>query len=265
MSQDFWKVFHECKDAGRPFVMATLIETQGSTPQDVGAKMLVDESGLLAGTIGGGKVEFATIQLAQEMIQGNRQYQTISWNLQKDIGMTCGGLVKIFLEHIRPSNWEIAIFGSGHVANALIPGLLRLNCTVVCVDSRMEWLDKLEDSPKLKKIRLDNPADYLKELRDDSFVLLMSQGHATDLPVLRESLRSHSFPYIGVIGSKSKRATLIRELREAGIAEDRIEGFYCPVGHPIGNNSPEEISVSIMAQLIEIRDRNAAGSQKSLV
>ncbi|MCE9599866.1 MAG: xanthine dehydrogenase accessory protein XdhC [Spirochaetia bacterium] len=260
MSQEFWQTFQEIQSSGQPFVMATLVETQGSTPQDMGAKMLVNETGLLAGTVGGGKVEHAAIETAQKMIRENQTNQIVTWNLQKDIGMTCGGIVRIFFEQMQASNWHIAIFGAGHVANALIPGLLRLNCSISCIDARSVWLDKITESPRLKKIELENPADYLRQLSKNSYVLLMSQGHSTDFPVLLEALRSNNFPYLGVIGSKSKRATLIRELRAAGISPERSEEFYCPIGLPIGNSSPEEISISVMAQLLEVRDRLPASS-----
>ena len=96
-----------------------MVEAQGSTPQDAGTKMLVDESGLAHGTVGGGKVEHRAIEYAQQMLgDDSRNREIVDWNLQRDIGMTCGGLVKLFFEVFNRDDWHIVIFGAGHVSQA---------------------------------------------------------------------------------------------------------------------------------------------------
>ena len=146
-------------DAGKSFVTITLCAIRGSAPQILGAKALVTADGIETGTVGGGKIEAASIQHAQEMLAQEVECapQLICLNLQTDIGMTCGGEVTLFFEkHVR-TTWPIVVFGAGHVAQALIPMLMKLNCHVTCVDPRKEWLAKLADHPKLTKQRVDDP------------------------------------------------------------------------------------------------------------
>jgi xanthine dehydrogenase accessory factor len=239
-----------------PFVSVTLVETVGSTPQDAGSKMLVDASGRVFGTVGGGRVENQAVTLAQQMLAGRdkRSVELVEWNLQRDVGMTCGGLVKLLFEAYNLSPWRIVIFGAGHVAQSLVRVLLELECHVTSVDSRGEWLARLPESSKLRKVEFGNPADFASELTGVEFVLCMTMGHRTDLPILEALLRlPQEFPYLGVIGSAAKRKVLVRELVESGIAPERANAFRCPIGLPIGTNQPGEIAVSIAAELVQVR------------
>lgn len=239
-----------------PFVAVTLIDIRGSAPQIIGAKALVTASGIEAGTVGGGKIEAAAISHAQSLLRSGQgtSCDFVIWNLQTDVGMTCGGEVKLFFEVHCKAHWPIAVFGAGHVAQVLIPMLTQLHCRVTCVDPRSQWLARIEDHPKLVKRCLEQPQDAVAEQPRSSFFVLMSQGHATDLPVLVEILRSREAPYVGVIGSPQKAKVLRRELRQQGLPEEKIGSFVCPIGLPLGNNTPAEISISVTAQLIQRRD-----------
>lgn len=252
----------ELFNAGSPFVCVTTVEAVGSTPQDVGSKMLVTHRGLDRGTIGGGRVERRAIEHAQSMLANptaGPSAELIQWNLQRDVGMTCGGVVRLYFETYNASDWKIVLFGAGHVANAVVRALLLLDCRIDCYDPRQEWLDRLPNDPRLGRRCLAEPADAVEGLPDDAFVLCMTMGHRTDRPILEAILRQdRTFPYLGVIGSAAKRSVLCRELRAAGIAADRAEAFYCPIGLSLGSNAPGEIAVSVAAQLIEHRDRLAA-------
>src|SRR5437879_5711612 len=141
-------------EGGTPFVMVTLVDAAGSTPQNRGSKMLVTESGLHFGTVGGGRAEHTAIEKAREMLANPSLGRTkfLEWNLQRDLKMVCGGEVKVFFEAFNDPPWGIAIFGAGHVANALVRLLLSLDCHITCYDARSEWLTKLPESPKLKKV-----------------------------------------------------------------------------------------------------------------
>jgi len=249
----------ELSAAGRAFVSVTLVETIGSTPSDAGTKMLVDERGLVFGTVGGGRVENKAIGHAQTLLMaaanGAPTCQLIDWNLQRDVGMTCGGVVKLLFEAYNFRDWRIVVFGAGHVAQALVRLLLLLECRVVCIDSREDWLAKLPESPKLRSIVMAEPREFVAELRADDYVLCMTMGHKTDRPILRTILDRRLEPhYLGVIGSHAKRKVLVRELVEDGIASDVAEQFRCPIGLPLGTNQPGEIAVSIAAELIQCRD-----------
>ena len=247
-----------------PFVSVTMVEAVGSTPQDAGSKMLVTAEGLSSGTVGGGKVEHRAIGHARQMLAETgsdaRANELVEWNLQRDVGMTCGGVVKLYFETYNHCDWRIVVFGAGHVAGALIHCLSQLDCQITCVDPRQEWLDRIADREQLTKVHDDDPRSRVASLGDDSFVLCMTMGHATDRPILTEIFRQgREFPFLGVIGSKSKRAVLQRELLAEGVTEAQVSSLHCPIGLPLGTSQPGEIAVSIAAQLIQQRDQWRAG------
>ena len=248
-----------------PFVTVTLLEIRGSAPQITGAKALITSNGLEWGTVGGGKIEAAAIHYAQEALQAHRgtTCKLVTWNLQTDIGMTCGGEVKLFFEVHNKGEWNIAVFGAGHVAQVLIPMLLKLHCRVTCIDSRSEWISKLPEHPKLHKLTPDDPSSLVQSFPPNTFFVLISKGHATDLPVLIQILSTRNAPYIGVIGSNQKARVLKRELTAHGIPLEKQNSFLCPIGIPMGNNTPAEISFSIIAQLIQQRDKAGILEHKS--
>jgi xanthine dehydrogenase accessory factor len=245
---------------GVAYVLVTLVEALGSTPQDTGAKMIVTAAGRHSGTVGGGKVEAKALALAGEILAGSGQPapRLVNWTLKGDVGMTCGGSVKLFFDPHRPQSWPIVIFGAGHIAQALVPVLTPLACEVTCIDPRQEWLDRLPAARNLRAIRSDDPVLIVDTLPDDAFVLFMTQGHSTDRPILQRALETRSFPFIGVIGSAAKAAVLRKELVEAGIPAERAAQFHCPVGLDFGTNHPHEIALSIAAQLVTERDRQRA-------
>jgi len=241
---------------GAAFVVVTMVEATGSTPQDPGTRMLVDGSGLVHGTVGGGKVEHTAIEHARAMLDDvTKNRELVDWNLQRDIGMTCGGLVKLFFEVYNRNDWHIVVFGAGHVSQALVRLLLTLDCRVTCLDSRSQWLDKINDDQRLTKICNDDFTEFASSLNNSDYVICMTMGHSTDRPVLSTIFKSGIEPaYLGVIGSKSKRGALIRELKSEGIDAETAGKFLCPLGLPIGSNQPAEIAISIVAQLLEVRD-----------
>lgn len=247
-----------------PFVSVTMVDNLGSTPQDQGSKMIVTKDGLYFGTIGGGKVEKKSIEESLLLISGENKekYKFVQWNLNKDVGMTCGGSVRLYFEVFNISDWNICIFGAGHVSNALINILINLECLITCIDPRQEWLDKLPPSHKITKILAPNMPDEVKNIKKDSFVLLMTMGHTTDKPILLEILKNREFPYLGVIGSIAKRNIIKRDIAEAGLPGDYIDKFYCPVGLDLGTNNIHEIAISIVAQLLQERDKFSKNLQQ---
>ena len=266
MTLAFYEKIDELLKQGRAFVVATVVDATGSVPQDVGAKMIVDGGGRLYGTVGGGKVEGRAIREAQEILtdlasgerSGSSRTRFCNWNLQKDIGMTCGGSVRIYFEAQNLATWRIVVFGAGHCAIALSDVLSRLDCSITCVDHRPEWLERIAQSPRVKKVQVGNYIDYVDQIPPLSFVLLMTMGHSTDKPILLEILRRLNqglkpFPYLGVIGSKAKAHRLHQDIAEVGLPDDYP--FFCPIGLPIGCNNPAEIAISIAAQLIQERDK----------
>jgi xanthine dehydrogenase accessory factor len=249
----------ELSNSGVPFVCVTMVEAVGSTPQDAGSKMLVAAKGLVMGTVGGGRVEYKALEHARQMLAqpaGQAPLnQLVEWNLKRDVGMTCGGTVKLFFETYNHSDWRVVVFGAGHVASAVVDCLGRLDCHVMCIDARPEWLDRIPARARLRKLQSDEPRKLVAELPGDSFVVCMTMGHATDRPILEEIFRQdRRFPFLGVIGSKAKRAVLLKELAAAGIPAERAAAFHCPIGLDLGTNQPGEIAISVVAQLIQQRD-----------
>jgi xanthine dehydrogenase accessory factor len=253
----FYQQLVALENGGTSFVLVTLVDAIGSTPQDAAAKMLVTADGIYCGTVGGGKVEAAALKLASEILKkGDSKPRFVSWTLKGDVGMTCGGSVKFYFEpHLGTGPWNIAVFGAGHVAQALIPVLVPLPCRIICVDTRPEWLERLPHASNLQVIHSERPEDIVPTLADDAYLAVMTMGHATDRPILRRALTERNFPFIGVIGSDSKAEILRRELVADGVTPERAAGFHCPIGLDFGTNHPHEIALSIAAQLLTERDR----------
>ncbi|GAB4253424.1 MAG: xanthine dehydrogenase accessory protein XdhC [Candidatus Methylacidiphilales bacterium] len=239
-----------------PFAWVILLSFRGSAPQEPGAFMLVPLHGSPIGTVGGGKIEAAAIRHARHCLSGaGPATETVVWNLQKDLGMTCGGEVTLWFNarHRRP--WHVAIFGAGHVAQALVRTLLPLDVTLWCFDPRPEWLEQLPNHPCLRASAESDPDTALDQLPPGTAIVSLTRGHATDLPVLAAAFRRGHFPFIGCIGSQAKASTLRRELIQSGLAEATVSTLVCPIGLPLGNDTPPEIALSIAAQLLQIRDR----------
>lgn len=251
----FFEALNDLVASGEPFVAVTVVDTLGSTPQDRGAKMLVTAEGRRYGSVGGGKIEARAIEEAREMLADDAAPATRfhQWSLEKDIGMTCGGIVRVYFELFNVTRWNIVIFGAGHVAAALVDVLLTLDCRITCIDPRAEWLERLPSSPKLRKVETSNMPAEVAKIPDGAFVVLMTMGHTTDKPILIEILRTRTFPYLGVIGSNAKAKRLRQDIRDAALPDEAQKAFFCPVGLEIGSNHPREIAISVAAQMLQIR------------
>jgi len=252
----FFETLTELLAADTPLVAVTVVDTMGSVPQDRGSKMIVTAEGLRYGTVGGGRVETKAINEALQMLRGEIAETTrfAQWNLAKDVGMTCGGIVRLYFEAHNARPWKIVVFGAGHVSQALSTLLIHFDCQLTVIDPRPEWLEKLPRSPRLTPVHATDMPSLVAGLPDDAYVILMTMGHTTDKPILIEILRTRKFPYLGVIGSDAKANVLKRDLAEAGLPEEAQRAFYCPIGLEIGTNHPYEIAVSIVAQLLKVRD-----------
>jgi xanthine dehydrogenase accessory factor len=256
----FYEHLVALEQEGTAFVLVILTESLGSTPQDTGAKMIVTAAGLRVGTVGGGKVEAKAIALASELLDsGTASPRYVNWTLKTDVGMTCGGSVKLYYEP-HPAGgtgaaWPIWIFGAGHVVQALVPVLAPLNCRLTICDPRQEWLDRLPRARNIRYVQAEHPEELVAQMPDHAFLLCLTKGHASDRPVLQRALAERNFPYIGVIGSDAKAEVLRRELIAAGLPPERARQFHCPIGLPFGSNQPSEIALSIAAQLLTERDK----------
>jgi len=258
MSQiDVHKQAVRLHDEGTAFCIVTIVAARGSIPQEIGARAIFGTSGLISGTIGGGRIEVCAGDRCRELLASSSapRLRLDCVNLTKDIGMTCAGEMTLLYEVHRPDfEWNVVIFGAGHVSQKLCRLALELDCRISCIDTRKEWLDRLPDHSRLQRFEVADFAEGIKWIPPRAFILVLTMGHTTDLPVLRAIAQHRLNPaFIGTLGSASKAAILRRELDEAGVPEDFIQSIHCPIGDRIGNNTPPEIAVSVLAQMLRVR------------
>ena len=245
------------------FCVATIVDVHGSIPQIAGARAIFTRDGLVHGTVGGGTLE-ATCQkkalelLANEVGAFGRGSSTHfqRYNLQRDLGMTCGGELALYYEVQRPEHaWNIVIFGAGHVAQTLCRFLVELDCAIVCVDTRAEWLQRLPRSDKLQACLVGDYCDGVDRVPEGADVVLMTSGHSSDVPILKAIERKNiATALLGVIGSDAKSSIIRRQLAQDGLAQEFIARIVCPLGDKLGNNTPGEIAVGITSQLLRLRN-----------
>ncbi len=256
LSLEFLLEIERLHAAGQPFCVATIVDGRGSIPQVIGGRAVFGPDGLCYGTVGGGRIEAKCAEVAENLLRGNEPEPTHfeRWNIQQDLGMSCGGEMALFFEVHRPQTaWNVVVFGAGHVAQKLCRFLAELDCHVLCVDPRAEWLERLPESSRLECLQVDYP-EGVARTPPGAAVVLMTMGHATDVPILRRLAESDaSVSFIGMIGSETKARVARRELAEAGIDEAFIQRINCPIGEDMGDNTPPEIAVSVIAQLLKLR------------
>jgi xanthine dehydrogenase accessory factor len=254
---DIFEEIVAAKKAGVPVVMATVIESLGSAPREEGARMLVKKDGSTTGTIGGGAIEKKIVDEALLLMSAGTP-KLFRCEL-KDIGMSCGGGMSVFLEPLLPAA-QLIIFGAGHIGCALsqIGRMLDFNVTVV--DNRGEFANR-EHLPHADTIIAE---DYQKVLEnfvssENSYIIIVTHKHAHDFEIL-EQLIHKPFCYLGMIGSRSKVAKAFQQLRDKGTSEEIIKKIYSPVGISIGASTPAEIAISIAAELVAVRSGAKAAS-----
>ncbi len=246
----------ELVEAGREAVLCTVVDEQGSTPRGRGAAMLVLPDGSTEGTIGGGVTEHHVIERARAMMRegtGTELYRE-SLDAEKALpeGAVCGGDVTVYLERYGRSP-EVVIFGAGHVGRALARLVCDTGMPVLTWDERAEFANG-ESIPWGRTLAcpLNEVFDRGLPLHSASFVVIATRGHALDAEVVK-LLEGRKCAYIGMIGSRRKIAFVRERLIEEGVAPDQIDRIYQPIGLPIRAETPEEIAVSILAEIIAAR------------
>jgi xanthine dehydrogenase accessory factor len=233
---------------GERGALATVVRAAGSTPQEIGARMLLDAQGQLHGTVGGGRIEEQVHEALRRCLSGDPA-RTLSWDLTRDLGMCCGGRMEVFVEPILGSP-RLIVFGAGHVAHATVKLAAPL-FRVTVVDEREE-LNSEARFPEATRM-LAEPGEALRQLavNDDDWLLIMTHDHGLDQLALEAALRG-PHRYIGMIGSKRKVLRARERVRQKR-SDISLERVYAPVGLAIGAIGPEEIAVSVMAELIALR------------
>jgi xanthine dehydrogenase accessory factor len=237
--------------AGAAGVVATVVEAGGSTPRGAGAKMVIYPDGRTLGTIGGGAVEADVIEKARALVDDG-EARLLLFDLGGDVGMACGGRMSIFLEPIAGAPF-VAVIGGGHVGQAVAAVAKQAGFRVTVVDDRREVVTA-ERFPTIDT-RLVGGVELLKgDLKIDgsSFVVIVTRGHRYDKDWLR-AVVGHGPAYIGMIGSAEKVRRTFADLEAEGMPSDALDGIHAPIGLDIGAETPDEIAVSVVAEIIAIR------------
>lgn len=254
MSKAIYEKILEVLNHDQDAVLATVIESKGSAPRDVMAKMLVFENGEIFDTIGGGKVELFVIDEARK-IMGTGKSKVLDYELTTSpggIGMTCGGSMKIFIEDVNKME-KLIIFGAGHIAIPLVNMAKELEFETIVVDDRSAFANR-KRFKNADKIINKNFIEAFKELKIDkrTYIVIATYSHRADVDILRKSLE-YKPKYLGMIGSKRKTKTVYDTLIEEGISKTRLSKVKSPIGISIGAETPAEIAVSILAEVVKTR------------
>jgi xanthine dehydrogenase accessory factor len=257
---DLFEEIVRMRRAGQRGALATIVHTNGSIPSYESSRMLVREDGSLVGTIGGGCVEAEVWAAAKEVMQKESPRKMV-FNLNNeasyDNGLICGGTVEIFVEPILPQPL-LYLFGGGHVSMALAKAAFSAGFGVAVVDDR-EAFANLQRFPMAQEV-FTSYEDAFSKIKPtaSSYVVIVTRGHKEDMRVLAWAVRTGA-RYIGMIGSKRKVLSVYKALEQDGYRPEEMERVYAPMGLDIGALSPEEIAISIVAELIAVR-RNAETS-----
>jgi xanthine dehydrogenase accessory factor len=248
--------------AGRAAVLVTVVRTDGSTPREAGAKMVVTSDGL-HGSIGGGHLELEAIHEARHLLEtpGAPPSPVLrELALGPSLGQCCGGRTALLFEPLLPVGWTVAVFGAGHVGRALVGILATLPCRVRWIDSREEQFPA-ELAPSVTRVVTDAPEDEVAALPADADVVVMTHSHAIDQQVVEAALKRTDLGFLGLIGSKTKRAQFLRRFAQRGRDEAELSRLTCPIGLPgIHGKAPGVVAVAVAAQLLARRPAEAAGT-----
>jgi len=232
----------------------TVVRAQGSTPQRAGAKMLVWPDGRIVGTIGGGCYENDAFWKAREAISSRRP-QMVRYELDDDFaqetGLICGGQMSVYIEPIEPSP-ELYVIGAGHVGFHLANLAHEVGFRVNVVDDREKFANA-ERFPHATVVTEDIPSWIARTpLQPHAYVVIVTRGHNNDLDALR-ALAPRDLRYLGLIGSRAKVARIYDALTGEGVAAEVLKQVHAPIGLDIGAVTPQEIAVSILAELIAVK------------
>lgn len=254
---DIYEEIVKLRREGRRGAVATIVNVRGSIPSYKTAKMLVRDDGSIFGTIGGGCVEADVWQAAREVMEQEKP-RTLTFNLNQDpkydTGLVCGGTLDIFIEPVLPQA-VLYIFGAGHVAQALYKTAQSAAFDAVVVDDRELYANR-QRFPEAREVFAEDFDQAMAKLSptDSEYVVIVTRGHRDDMRVLRWAVQTPA-RYIGMIGSKRKTISIFRELQKEGLAAELFQRVHAPIGLDIGAVTPEEIAISITAELIAVRRR----------
>jgi xanthine dehydrogenase accessory factor len=255
VSQEVFVALNRALEQGEDAALVTIVSSQGSTPQRVGAKMLVFPDGRMVGTIGGGCYENDAFWKAKEAIQ-TRKPLLVKYDLNDDFaqenGLVCGGQMQVYIEPLE-STPRLYVVGAGHVGYNLAKLAGTIGFKIHVLDDREKFANR-ERFPDAESVVVETIPDWLQraDIPSSAYVVIVTRGHTHDLDALR-SLAKRDLRYLGLIGSKAKVKRIYDALLGEGMPVEYLQRVHAPVGLDIGAVSPEEIAVAILAELIAVR------------
>lgn len=261
----WFDALHLCQQQAKSYVLVTLLATAGSTPRDGGTKMLVcaDET---YDTIGGGNLEHSVTQRARLLLIENQKNALAGTSntqhvehfpLSSKLGQCCGGATNVLFEVFVSHCQQLALYGAGHVAQALVPIIVQLPLQIIWVDEREALFNEFKANyanlgDNLKYMLSDEPVATVKQLNPNPWMLIMTHNHQLDYDLVTAGLERQDVAYLGMIGSDTKARRFTTRLGHRGFSQEAIERLISPVGDlSVPGKEPINVAVSIAAQLMQ--------------
>jgi xanthine dehydrogenase accessory factor len=252
---DIYDEIVRLRKSGQKCAVATIVQVNGSIPSYESAKLLVREDGSMMGTVGGGCVEADVWTAAREVIETEKP-KHLNFSLGQDAaydnGLICGGQLNIFVEPVIPQP-RAFIFGGGHVSKSLSKVANLAGFATTIIDDREAFANK-ERFPEAEEVYAGEYETVFPQLAvtSSTYLIIVTRGHRDDMRVLKWAVSTPA-RYIAMIGSKRKTISVVKELEKEGIPRKAFEKIYAPMGLEIGAESPEEIAISVVAEMIAVR------------
>jgi xanthine dehydrogenase accessory factor len=252
---DLYDEIVRLRGLGQKCAVATIVQVNGSIPSFESAKILVREDGSFMGTVGGGCVEAEVWNAAREVIETEKP-RHLSFSLGQDAaydeGLICGGQLNIFVEPVIPQP-RAFIFGGGHVSKGISKIATLAGFSTSIIDNREAFANQ-ERFPEAEATYAEEYEDVFPKLpvNSSSYIIIVTRGHRDDMRVLRWAVNTPA-KYIAMIGSKRKTISVVHELEKEGISREAFDKVFAPMGLEIGAEMPEEIAISVVAEMIAIR------------
>jgi xanthine dehydrogenase accessory factor len=252
---DIYEEVVRLRRLGQKCALATIVQVNGSIPSYESAKLLVREDGSMLGTIGGGCVEAEVWNVAREVMQNERPRHmnfSLGQDAAYDNGLICGGQLSVFVEPVVPQP-RLYVFGAGHISKSISKIATLAGFATVIVDNREAFAHR-DRFPEADEIFAEEYEDVFPKLpiRDTSYLVIVTRGHRDDMRVMRWAVGTNA-KYIAMIGSKRKVIGVVKELEKEGVPREAFDRAFAPMGLNIGAITPEEIAVSIVAEMIALR------------
>jgi len=259
MHEEIFRQANELIAKGETFAIATIVRTEGSTPRKSGAKMIVLKDGNTFGTIGGDCVESGTVTEALEAMKEGRS-RTVSMALEEEelggVGMRCGGKAEVYIEVVNPAP-KLLIIGGGNIGAQVAKLGREVGFSVTIIDPSVRDKD-FPESVRLIPEFIEGGISKV-EITPQTYIVITT-GHKYDEGALKAVIDSKA-AYIGMVGSRRKVATIHRNLTDEGISEEKLTRIHAPIGLDIGAETPEEIAVSIIAEIVKERKKPEASGE----